>query len=408
MIAWLLPSTLLAAALPPVSGGGFSEAGRLTAGSGHTCVLLGDRARCWGSNRSGQLGDGTREDRSTPTPVVGLADAIEIVAGWEHTCARLRDRSVVCWGANDEAQLGDGLPPEASRKELVLRRRRGDPMPARLTPGPVVGLGPADRLVLAGSTSCALVGGEIWCWGAAFSNRARDEPTPKPRRIAGFAGVEELAVGGAFVCARTGGQVTCAAEDPTTWSIEAAPSPLTGVDDAVALASGGGHLCVLRSSGGVTCFGGIRYRYDRDQDRRELAWRDPVPITELTDAVALTSGWSHACALRRGGELRCWGGDLDGQLGHGLFQPWRRPVAVLDVRKPRAVAGGSRHTCALSEGGAVLCWGANDTGQLGWEPPKVEVPELQPGRRGRDEATWQLREILRASATPVVALEPPT
>src|SRR5690606_5102079 len=104
-------------------------------------------------------------DRRAPTPVIGLGDALELVAGSDHTCARLRDRSVVCWGSSASGQLGDGARSTASLRDDLLRRRRGEAGPARPEPAPVVGLGPADALVAARSYTCALVGGDPWCWG---------------------------------------------------------------------------------------------------------------------------------------------------------------------------------------------------------------------------------------------------
>jgi alpha-tubulin suppressor-like RCC1 family protein len=39
-------------------------------GNGHTCARRTDGTlHCWGFNGSGQLGDGTTDDRTAPTPV---------------------------------------------------------------------------------------------------------------------------------------------------------------------------------------------------------------------------------------------------------------------------------------------------------------------------------------------------
>jgi alpha-tubulin suppressor-like RCC1 family protein len=47
--------------------------GALSNGPGHGCAkTTGGTVECWGLNDFGQLGDGTRIDRATPTPVVGL------------------------------------------------------------------------------------------------------------------------------------------------------------------------------------------------------------------------------------------------------------------------------------------------------------------------------------------------
>jgi len=44
---------------------------QLVAGSQHACALFADGVvKCWGANASGQLGDGSRIDRSVPTKVV--------------------------------------------------------------------------------------------------------------------------------------------------------------------------------------------------------------------------------------------------------------------------------------------------------------------------------------------------
>jgi alpha-tubulin suppressor-like RCC1 family protein len=82
----------------------------LSAGRNHTCAALGDgTVRCWGRNSAGQLGDGTTVDRAAPTVVMGLSDVVDVSSSiGEHTCARLRDGTVRCWGSNTLGQLGDG------------------------------------------------------------------------------------------------------------------------------------------------------------------------------------------------------------------------------------------------------------------------------------------------------------
>jgi alpha-tubulin suppressor-like RCC1 family protein len=84
--------------------------GAIAAGDSWTCALGSDHTvQCWGSDQWGQLGNGietTSED--SPVPVQGLAGAVQLTAGSEHTCALLESETVECWGDNQNDQLGTG------------------------------------------------------------------------------------------------------------------------------------------------------------------------------------------------------------------------------------------------------------------------------------------------------------
>lgn len=77
----------------------------LTAGCYHTCALLSDgRIECWGSNAENQLGYAVPDvvgDNELPSSYEDLAvsstpgaHAVQLSAGWGHTCAALSDGSV--------------------------------------------------------------------------------------------------------------------------------------------------------------------------------------------------------------------------------------------------------------------------------------------------------------------------
>ncbi len=92
---------------------------QVTAGTAHTCGIVGissssyGRAKCWGYNGHGTLGDGTVTTRKLPTQVlrggVPFDDAADMTAGAEHTCAVAQNTNpaqrVFCWGRNQYGQV---------------------------------------------------------------------------------------------------------------------------------------------------------------------------------------------------------------------------------------------------------------------------------------------------------------
>jgi len=136
----------------PVDVEGLSEGvGAIAAGGGHTCALgMNGGLKCWGSNKYGQLGDGTPENRSAPVDVSGLMfDVNSISAGGFHTCAIVSGVKLKCWGWNAFGQLGDSTPTD------------------RNTPVDVKWLAGIAGFVSAGyDYTCAVMrAGNLRCWG---------------------------------------------------------------------------------------------------------------------------------------------------------------------------------------------------------------------------------------------------
>ena len=92
----------------------------VTAGDGHTCALTtAGGVVCWGENEDGQLGNGAHDDDLHPIPanVTGLDSGVSIIAAGAnstHTCALTAAGSVTCWGSNGSGQLGNGTSGNSS------------------------------------------------------------------------------------------------------------------------------------------------------------------------------------------------------------------------------------------------------------------------------------------------------
>jgi alpha-tubulin suppressor-like RCC1 family protein len=84
----------------------------------------------------------------------------------------------------------------------------------------------------------------------------------------------------------------------------------------------------------------------------------PAPVPGLSDAVAVAIGGAHACALKKGGTVACWGENGTGELGDGTTEPRREPAQAQGVRDAIQIAAYLSASCALLRGGSVVCWGA--------------------------------------------------
>lgn len=91
----------------------------------------------------------------------------------------------------------------------------------------------------------------------------------------------------------------------------------------------------------------------------------------LDDAVAVSVGSDHSCALRKtatGSDYAayCWGSDEFGQLGTAAAIDSSTPIVVSTLFEGvRQIAAGRNHTCAVKNDGTLWCWGLNNAGQLG-------------------------------------------
>ena len=267
-------------------------------GEGHGCAVnSAGGVVCWGFNQYGEVGDGTTTHRASPVQVSGLTSGVASVSafGW-HTCALKTTGAVVCWGRNDYGQLGDGSSTN------------------RTTPVQVSGLtsGVANVSVAETHTCVLLSGtGAVKCWGNNAAGQLGDGT--KTKRLV-----------------------------PTT-----ATQPGSSV---TALSAGGDQTCAVKA-GGLRCWGSNVYGQLGNGTTTSSA--TAVQVSGLTTGVSSVAvGVSHACALLTSGGAKCWGRNLSEQLGNGGTTDSKTPVQVVGLTSGvTAIAAGGLGTMFWMSGG---------------------------------------------------------
>jgi alpha-tubulin suppressor-like RCC1 family protein len=283
----------------------------------HTCVVKEDgTVQCWGSNASGQLGNGASgigEFETSPVQVSGLTDAVAVAAGNSHTCALRANSTVMCWGSNGSGRLGDGTTTARPTPVAVL-----NPDTTTLTGVVAITAGVTH-------TCAARLDGTARCWGSNTNGRLGNGAT----------------------------------------NSSAFASTVTNLPDAVAIAAGSSHTCAVRIGGGVRCWGANFSGQLGTGATDNANHPTPADVANLVEIIAVAAGQSHTCGLRTNGQVRCWGNNGFGQIGDGTTISPRAPATVAGVGGVIAIALGSNHSCARRADGDIRCWGRNDEGQLG-------------------------------------------
>jgi alpha-tubulin suppressor-like RCC1 family protein len=290
----------------------------------------------WGSNASGQLGDGTTTDAATPTAVLGvggqgtLENATAVAAGGSNSYAVLSDGTVAAWGAGEDGALGDGATTSSAAPLLVS----GLGGAGSLSGVTSVSGGEFDGLAL---TS----GGTVDTWGSGGDGQLGDNGTADS--------AVPLQVDGA-----------------------GAIGTLSGV---VAIAAGGFYDTALLGGGTVEDWGSNTYGQLGNGGSANSS--TPVDVQgvggagTLTGVSAIATGVFHSVALLSDGTVDTWGQSHIGQLGNGSTSQSGTPVAVEGVggvgtlQDVVAVAAGGYHSLALLANGTLVSWGTDANGELG-------------------------------------------
>ncbi|MEV0912656.1 RCC1 domain-containing protein [Streptomyces hokutonensis] len=290
--------TMLAASVKSTAGGGAHSLAR----------LINDTVQSWGSNNSGQLGDGTTNDSATPVAVTGLSDVDAVAGGGSHSTALLRDGTVRAWGSNSSGQLGDGTTNDSP------------------TPVPVSSLSSVIAIACGGEHSLALLDdGGVSAWGSNLFGQLGDGTT----------------------------------------NDSATPVSVTGVTNAIGIAAGHDHSLAVLADGTVQAWGAGGSGQLGDGSGNDST-TPVIPVITDVIAVAAGSGGNFSLAVQSDGTVQAWGDNSSGQLGDGTTTDSLSTVAVNGLASAvLAVAAGSSHSVALLSDNTVQAWGANASGQLG-------------------------------------------
>lgn len=158
------------------------------------------------------------------------------------------------------------------------------------------------------------------------------------------------------------------------------PRPVAVASNATfsALSTGLYHTCGLTTAGQAYCWGQGAEGELGNGDPNVLGSPTPLPVAGGHTFVKLAAGGSHTCALTSAGELYCWGGNFEGQLGIGTTDSSFSPVHVSPGTTFSEVVVGLWNTCALDGSGQAWCWGGNENGVLGSASPNAYETTPQP------------------------------
>ena len=293
----LLPSGVLVALKSGQALESWGTFSQVAGGSGAGCgVLRSGGATCW--KRDGQ-----------PVAMERLGQVASIAGSLEAGCAARQDGSVICWD-HSEGDPPAGPVERAPALAPTFGPKKSKPL--RYTELPDL----HDVVAVTGRRDgCALHrSGRVSCWGERFSSRSPSRLfyDAKPYRVPGLSHVRQVVQDGHTRCAvEDGGKVFCWGGRFVTWISTAAwwespfdevPQRVPGIADAVqvAISKAAESACAVRKTGEVVCWG-----IQACGPRRST---QPRTVPDLRDVARVSFSFPESCAVHRKGGFSCWRG----------------------------------------------------------------------------------------------------
>jgi alpha-tubulin suppressor-like RCC1 family protein len=281
--------TIITRSSPVSVVGGFTDWISASAGSFHSvAVRANGTVWAWGYNSSGQLGNGTTTDRSSPVSVVGgFSDWISASTGQAHSVAVRANGTVWAWGSNNiiEFLIGGG-------QSVIPTGQLGNgTITDRSSPVLVVG-GFTDWVQVSGGSYHSLgvrANGTVWAWG--------------------YNGSGQLG-------------------DGTLISRSSPVSVVGGFTDWISASGGSSHSVAVRANGTVWAWG---FNYSgRLGDGTIINRSSPVSVVGgFTDWISASAGSFHSLGVRANGTVWAWGRNSNGYLGDDTITSRSSPVSVV-------------------------------------------------------------------------------
>ena len=324
-------------------------------------VTAAGPAYCWGWNGEGQGGDGsTGLNRSGPVPVAGGYRWSSITVGQQHTCGITTDALAYCWGSNLTGQIGDGSSIYA--QHLVPTRVDSDLTWAVISAGG------------AGHTCAITTEGDAYCWGRNYEGQLGDGTTtnrPVPAAVLGAYEWQAISAGNSHTCAvTTTGRGFCWGVNASgqfgdgTTTDSTTPVQVAGGIFWKSLTAGTNHTCGVTADGSAYCWG--------SNQSGQIGVGSTGGVMATPAAVnggrrwgAISAGPSETCGVTLDGSGQCWGANPSGGLGNGSWNASAEPATVATTNSRSSLTVGSGHACGRTVNGYGYCWGLNDVGQVG-------------------------------------------
>jgi hypothetical protein len=237
---------------------------------------------------------------------------------------------------------------------------------------------PANSIAAGGSTTCAVAGDSVRCWGVLPGSGGNLSRVPTV--VGEIPSPLQVAVSADHACAvSTDGTVRCwGSNEFGQLGLPASPTPVAapstsvpGITDATHVEVGTRHTCAFSTSQGILCWG------ENDVGQLSDGTANASGFTVVPNGAAsggsFTAGLLGNCGEFGSSGVSCWGSNARGQIGNGAS-----PASTASIAHPTAVtfkggggsptitglASGESHSCAIANA-TISCWGAGTSGQIG-------------------------------------------